>query len=149
MALHNVGDLLSSDFYTSLSFQVHVCIHEGGTSLPTEQSPGNHWTSVIIIPKTGDILYGDSFHDTPPKDLVELLTWWLSQHPFPVPFTWSDLECTIQLEGDSRSCGLLSYNAIAHYHMPSVVPLISANEVDVNRVLMFLKIFGHLDAMVS
>lgn len=146
----DVAEGLRSGLYSSLSFQIHVRLADGVATLPSEGYLGNHWVTVIISMKTSEILYGDSYHLAAPPELLQLFFWWLTEHGFdPNTFSWQNLPCSNQEEGDTSSCGLLSYNALVHYHLPTKTTLLPSNEVEKNRALMFMKIFSRLGDMVS
>lgn len=100
----------------------------------------SHWLAVVVDAKSDRILYGDSFDGQMNESLKKVLSWWTHHHTGRV-FTFELLTITRQLDG--FSCGLLSWNALAHYFYPLKYPLINANAVDDGRLEVLLRIADH------
>lgn len=67
------------------------------------------------------------------------LNWWLYFH-MGQTFTYTKLPTTRQR--DSHSCGILAWNALAHYFFPKRYPLLDASHMQDARLHMLLKILG-------
>ena len=94
----------------------------GETQLPFgEDIISNHWCSFVIDINKHTIHYGDSLGTAPPPELLEVLNWWLGLS-FPTPFSLIDLPVTQQT--DTFSCGVFAVNALSHYFLPSMSPLL-------------------------
>ncbi|TFK81825.1 hypothetical protein K466DRAFT_437998, partial [Polyporus arcularius HHB13444] len=106
----------------------------------------NHWVAMVVDFERQKVLYGDSLGSAAPvAEIVDVLTWWIAQHSS-VPFTWCELPITHQTDG--FSCGILSWNALAHYFLPDLYKLSGArlSDVDGLRLSTFLDIVHrHLD----
>lgn len=97
-----------------------------------------HWVSIVIDGENRKILYGDSFHDTIPIDLLSAYQWWLSQHTTSVCFNLEDL--AIGTQTDSSSCGFYAENALEHHALPNSIPLITAAGAKSERMKQFLSL---------
>ncbi|KAG1872305.1 hypothetical protein DFJ58DRAFT_652248 [Suillus subalutaceus] len=103
----------------------------------------NHWVAVIVNFNSRSILYGDSLNQEPPNDMLAILHWWMHHHTGH-RFTTRSLEITYQK--DAFSCGLLSFNALAHHFLPMEYPLIAVSNVRNGRLKILLDIIDqHLD----
>jgi hypothetical protein len=92
------------------------------TQLPFgEDIISNHWCSFVIDTNERTIHYGDSLGAAPPPELLDVLNWWLGLS-FPTPFSLIDLPITQQT--DSFSCAVFAVNALSHYFLPLISPLL-------------------------
>jgi hypothetical protein len=145
--LKAVGDANKSGTCTELGLTIFVRVLPNGTSqLPGADTPGNHWVSVVINVTEKSILYGDPFQHAVPLELVLMLQWWL-RHYDTEDYTTAELVCGHQ--DDAHSCGLLSFNAMAHKFLPDIYPLICPKACDAGRVEVWIRIIGYLKEMVS
>jgi len=96
-----------------------------------------HWVAIVLDFENSEILYSDSMGGEPSKDLKEILSWWTHIHSGR-KFMYGELEITSQQ--DSLSCGLLAWNALAHWSLPHKHVLIDAQEVDDARLKVMLKV---------
>ena len=95
----------------------------GGIHLP------GHWTSLVIEFNPPKILYGDSLGDPMPPEKAYAFKQWmcylLSQSGQGV--LRSDIpihQLETMNQPDLISCGLFTLNAIGHYYLPQVIPLL-------------------------
>ncbi|VDC01763.1 unnamed protein product [Peniophora sp. CBMAI 1063] len=77
---------------------------------------GNHWVGVVVDFASKKILYGDSMNHDMPELLQNALVWWTAQHS-DTSFEIAALETVRQRDG--HSCGLLAFNAVGHWCLPS------------------------------
>ncbi|KZP26172.1 hypothetical protein FIBSPDRAFT_1005451, partial [Athelia psychrophila] len=98
---------------------------------------GDHWVVLIIDTLTDEILYGDSLDGGPSDELKAALSWWTRCHTNR-DFKWGKLPITRQRDG--FSCGLFSWNALAHQLYPSKYPLMMADQADDERLQVLLKL---------
>ncbi|KAF7969102.1 hypothetical protein HWV62_28304 [Athelia sp. TMB] len=98
---------------------------------------GDHWVAIIIDARTDEILYGDSLGGDPGEELKTALSWWTRRHTNR-EFKWGKLTITRQCDG--FSCGLFSWNALAHRFYPSKYPLMLADQADDGRLQVLLKV---------
>ncbi|KAF5309688.1 hypothetical protein D9758_018991 [Tetrapyrgos nigripes] len=104
-----------------LAFPIFVATASSGSKLPLRGMEGNHWVSVGIDLNKSIILYGDSLGKQSPKQLTDVLDWFLSQVFGNRAFTFGSLPCGTQ--SDSTSCALYALEAIAHFAMPQQFPI--------------------------
>jgi hypothetical protein len=97
---------------------------------------GNHWVAVILDFKHDLILLGDLL-DQNKHAMTDILEWW-TEHHSGCQFTVQPLAITHQQ--DIFSCGLLSFNALAHHFLPNLYPLIDAMLVANGRLEMMLEV---------
>ncbi|KAH7908916.1 hypothetical protein BJ138DRAFT_990150, partial [Hygrophoropsis aurantiaca] len=97
----------------------------------------NHWVVVVLNFRDSTILYGDSLGDPIPANLASILDWWTNTH---TGLTFVHKTLPITHQQDSFSCGLLSFNALAHYILPDQYPLINPVEVDNERLKIMLQV---------
>lgn len=90
-----------------------------------------HWVGVAVNFRQSCILYGDSLDRPPDKPTVDILRWWTEVHTGS-PFSVQSLSITRQPDG--HSCGLMSWNAIAHYLLPDCYPLLNHLDLDAARL---------------
>ncbi|KAG1737088.1 uncharacterized protein EDB91DRAFT_1055161 [Suillus paluster] len=103
----------------------------------------NHWVAVVLDFKSHIILIGDSLNPEPYRELRTVLQWWTSHHSGH-QFTEHTLNITRQQ--DLVSCGLLSFNALAHHFLPTTYSLTSASQVQNGRLQVLLNVVNqHLD----
>ncbi|KAJ8579778.1 hypothetical protein M405DRAFT_754106 [Rhizopogon salebrosus TDB-379] len=105
---------------------------------------GNHWVAFVLDFRQRSILIADSL-GVDVGDLLNVLHWWTSHHTGH-HFTQQSLAITHQLDG--FSCGLLSFNALAHHFLPDTNPLIGADASAVanGRLRMMLDVAArHFD----
>jgi hypothetical protein len=81
------------------------------------------------------IWYGDSLQWEIEPKLRSVLEWWTEEHGS-VRFTYQRLPITHQ--NDSFSCGLLAWNALAHFFLPFHRPLIDPADVVMERLRVLL-----------
>jgi hypothetical protein len=106
-----------------------------------------HWVALDLDFKDSCILYGDSFGEEPPKDLMSAVKWWTHHH---TGRHFSEGKLTITGQRDSFSCGLLAHNALAHSADPEKYPLIDAAAVDDARLKVLLAVIRrHSEQVVS
>ncbi|KDQ60480.1 hypothetical protein JAAARDRAFT_712510 [Jaapia argillacea MUCL 33604] len=100
---------------------------------------GNHWVAVVVEVTKRNVLYGDSFGAPPDSTIVAALMWWLAQH---VSGEFSLSELGVAKQRDSFSCGLLAFNALAVYFLPSQYSLLDSTETscDFGRMAMFRRV---------
>ncbi|TFK83070.1 hypothetical protein K466DRAFT_499153 [Polyporus arcularius HHB13444] len=103
-----------------------------------------HWVSICVDFPKSKIFYGDSMPGSSADPyIVEVLNWWISCHSEHA-FTWEMMDITYQ--NDVVSCGLLSWNGLAHHLLPNEFPLIPASEVQDARLRLLVEIMNrHLD----
>lgn len=87
-----------------------------------------------------EILIGDSLKRPIDRELLEVLEWWTSYHSS-YKFTHDELETTVQ--EDYYSCGLLSFDALAQYLVPTEFPAIGSDVVDFGRSQMMQRVLEH------
>jgi hypothetical protein len=97
----------------------------------------NHWVAVVVDFHTQTIWHGDSLGWEIEPQLKGALEWWTSQQTSKA-FMHRTLPITRQIDG--FSCGLLAWNALAHFFLPEEFPLMDAAEVTSERLQVLLKI---------
>jgi hypothetical protein len=103
----------------------------------------NHWVAVVLDFKSHVILIGNLMNPEPYEESCIMLQWWTSHHSGH-QFAESALDITHQQ--DLVSCGLLSFNALAHHFLPATYPLTSASQVQNGQLQVLLNIVNqHLD----
>jgi hypothetical protein len=137
--IKKLGEALASGTYKKVAMNVSVRVEEGGSTLPTDTSPGNHWVTVILDIERTSLSYADSYNLPPPGELQNVLSWWL-QHHREETFEWDDLPCSLQT--DCFSCPIFSANSMAHTLLPTSFPLIPENGSISARVDILLRIAG-------
>jgi hypothetical protein len=98
---------------------------------------GDHWVSAALDFKNSMIYYGDPLNGDPTDKVQSVLNWWTFHHTGQ-KFAYQKLKVTIQRDG--FSCGLLAPNGLAHFYLPNEYLLISAAEVDTERVQILLRV---------
>jgi hypothetical protein len=116
-----LGEALAGGTYQRLGMTVSVAARARSSILPTDQSPGNHWVTIIMDIGITSILYGDSYKLQPQGELKDVLAWWLQHHRDKI-FHWDLLPCSSQT--DCFSCPILSSNSMVHALLPMLFPLI-------------------------
>ena len=104
-----------------------------------------HWITVVVKYDSAEVLYGDSLGHHPDPHVMEVLNWWIQQHS-DRSFEWRALD--IARQDNEFSCGILSWNALAHHVLPDMYPLSgsSRHEVDGQRLTVFVDLVQrHLD----
>ncbi|KIK05836.1 hypothetical protein K443DRAFT_3607 [Laccaria amethystina LaAM-08-1] len=99
----------------------------------------NHWGAIIVDFNQKSIRYGDSMERPINAGVKAALNWWLYFHTGQT-FTYAELLTTHQQ--DSHSCGILAWNALAHYFFPKRYPLLDASHMQDAQLHMLLKILG-------
>ena len=84
----------------------------------------NHWGAIIVDFDQKLVRYGDSMDRLVKAGVKSVLNWWLYIHTGQ-GFAYTKLPMTCQ--EDSHSCGILAWNAIAHYFFPKRHPLMDAS----------------------
>jgi hypothetical protein len=127
--IHDQGKALATGLYNLLGLEANV--------------RGDHWVSMVLDFRNAEILYGDSFAMPPEAELVAAVDWWTHYHTGQ-RFTHQTLPISRQI--DRFSCGLLAHNALTHYFLPSLHPLIETANADNERLKVFLEVVRrHLD----
>lgn len=98
---------------------------------------GTHWVSMVLDFANSRILYGDSFGDKVPAKLIAAVEWW-TQHHTGRKFTQGALSITFQK--DTYSCGILSFNALAHHADQERYPLVKSDRAREARLEILLDI---------
>ncbi|KAG1768439.1 hypothetical protein EV702DRAFT_1203278 [Suillus placidus] len=103
----------------------------------------NHWVAVVIDFESSTIFYGDSIYTKLPTGFLAVLHWWTHHH---TGQHFEEKSLIITHRKDSFSCGLLSFNALAHHVLPSEYPLIMALQVRIGRLNVMLDVIDrHLN----
>jgi len=101
---------------------VAVCYTESEAQLPFGQDViSNHWCCFILDINECTIHYGNSLGTAPPPKLLDILNWWLGLS-FPTPFSLVNLP--IMQQTDTFSCTVFTVNALSHYFLPLIFPLL-------------------------
>ena len=120
--IRGFADRLKTGEVTVVGMAIAVRYTGSETQLPSGKDIiSNHWCSFIIDTNGRTIHYGDSLGAAPPSELLDVLNWWLGLL-FPMPFSLLDLPITRQT--DSFSCAVFAVNALSHYFIPSISPLL-------------------------
>jgi hypothetical protein len=119
--IRKLGEALANGTYKQVAMNVSIRVEEGGSALPTDMAPSNHWVTLILDIERISLLYADSYQLPPPGELRDVLLWWL-QHHREETFQWGNLPCSSQTDG--FSCPIFSANSIAHALLPTSFPLI-------------------------
>jgi len=122
--IKKLGEALTNGTYKQVAMNVSVRIEEGGSILPTDMLPGNHWVTLILDIERTSLLYADSCQLPLPGELQDVLLWWLPHHREEI-FQWDNLPCSSQT--NCFSCPIFSANAIAHALLSTSFPLIPKN----------------------
>ncbi|KAH9911895.1 uncharacterized protein B0H18DRAFT_1127828 [Fomitopsis serialis] len=101
---------------------------------------GAHWIAVVVDFRVWSILFADSMGHSIPPQLHDLLQWWLTPYA-KQQLSVSHLPCMRQAPGDYFSCGICAPNAIAHYYLPDLHPLILPDMVDSARMVYLERIW--------
>ncbi|KAG2748080.1 hypothetical protein P692DRAFT_20735450 [Suillus brevipes Sb2] len=127
------GDAMASGIGSCIGFLVNI--------------NENHWVAVVIDFKSSTIFYGDSIYTKPPTGFLAVLHWWTHHH---TGQHFEEKSLIITHQTDSFSCGLLSFNALAHHILPSEYPLITASQVRIGRLKVMLDVIDrHLNQVCS
>ncbi|KAI0703087.1 hypothetical protein C8Q76DRAFT_581963, partial [Earliella scabrosa] len=123
--LRGIGEALEAGERTELGLLVNL--------------RNTHWIAVVVMFDRAKILYGDSLGHSPDQHVVDVLNWWIQRHS-DKQFEWGALAITQQ--EDEFSCGILSWNALAHHLLPDTHPLSgpSKHEIDHQRLSMFIDV---------
>ena len=105
----------------------------------------NHWISIVIDGSQDVILVGDSLHSNANALVIGAISWWTHRHTNR-HFRTGTLPITMQM--DTFSCGLLSFNSLAHFYREESSPLIGARDVAIERIKIFLRIVARHNAFV-
>jgi hypothetical protein len=97
----------------------------------------SHWVTMVVDFRNDRILYGDPFGDEPDASILDTITWWACHHTGH-EFSVSALVTSHQT--DTFSCGLLSWNALAHRLAPAQYALMDPKEVEDERIKVLLAI---------
>ncbi|KAG2055888.1 hypothetical protein BDR06DRAFT_981631 [Suillus hirtellus] len=117
------GDAMASGLGSCIGFLVNI--------------NENHWVAIIIDFESSTIFYGDSIYTKPPTGFLAVLHWWTHHH---TGQHFEKKSLIITHQKDSFSCGLLSFNALAHHVLPSEYPLITASQVRIGRLKVMLDV---------
>ncbi|KAF8877791.1 hypothetical protein BD779DRAFT_1448283 [Infundibulicybe gibba] len=97
----------------------------------------NHWIVIVVDFGAQKIRVGDSMGGMMSKEMRDVFDWWTTFHSNQ-KFGLTNLPITVQQ--DSHSCGMLAWNALAHFLLPSQYPLINPLHVTDERLKMFLRL---------
>ena len=115
----------------------------------------NHWIAIAVDISQQDLLYGDPAHMPINSRIVSALQWFLSKH---VPSLTPDqldsgvLPCPEQsFSIDTWSCGIYSFNALAHYFLKQPLVENTSSPVfgDLARMAMLRKIIEKCNTIVG
>ena len=115
----------------------------------------NHWIAIVVDLSIQDLLYGDPAHLPINSRIVSALQWFLSKHVPSLPPDQLDngvLPCPEQsLNIDSWSCGIYSFNGLAHYFLkyPLVENTSSPVFGDLARMATLRKIIEKCNKIVN
>ncbi|KAH0834859.1 hypothetical protein J3R83DRAFT_10486 [Lanmaoa asiatica] len=118
-----LGESLQAGQHTSVGFISNV--------------DNNHWIATVIDFSNSRILYGDSLEGEPREEFVNVLQWWTRYH------TSTDFviqKLAIPTQCDSFSCGILAFNALAHFYLPDQYPLLDVQRVADECLRIFLEV---------
>jgi hypothetical protein len=121
-----VGQALATGQRDLLEFQANV--------------HGNHWVTILLDFWATKIFYGDPLQREPDQDLMKTISWWTYHHAG-CEFVYQPME--ISRQDDGYSCGLLSWNGLAHHLDPDEFPLIDPKNVDNECLKIFLHVANH------
>ena len=96
-----------------------------------------HWVALVIDFRQKTLWHGDSLGWPMEKEVMEALRWWLTKLTSE-PLVYRKLEITHQR--DSFSCGLLAWNALAHFFQPANHPLIDPLNVAAARLRVLVRL---------
>jgi hypothetical protein len=99
----------------------------------------NHWVAIVLDFGSHVIQYGDSFNLHPSIEALTALKWWTHYHTG-TQFEVMLLPMTQQV--DRHSCGLLAWNALAHFVLPEKYPLFDGSKMSDEHLQMFLRIIN-------
>ncbi|KAF8956851.1 hypothetical protein BDZ97DRAFT_1670915 [Flammula alnicola] len=99
----------------------------------------NHWVAIVLDFSSHVIRYGDSFNHSPSLDTLSALKWWTHFH---TGKHFAVVLLPITQQTDGHSCGLLAWNALAHFVLPEKFPLFNASKMCDERLQMFLRILS-------
>jgi hypothetical protein len=122
-AFRVIGESLASGNLTQL-----------GTVVNTQQT---HWFALVLDFLHHIIWYGDSLGWKVEAKIQVALKWWIEEYTSRT-FTYKRMSVTHQR--DSFSCGLLAGNALSHYFLPIMHPLIDLSDVAVARIKVLLRV---------
>ena len=117
----------------------------------------NHWIAIAIDVSLQDLLYGDPANLTVNSRMVSALHWFLSQHVPSLPpdqLSIGVLPCPEQsFNVDTWSCGIYSFNGLAHYFLKQSYPLVENTSSpifgDLARMATLRKIIERCNTIVS
>ncbi|KIK80131.1 hypothetical protein PAXRUDRAFT_159494 [Paxillus rubicundulus Ve08.2h10] len=118
-----LGEFLQAGQHTSISFITNI--------------NGNHWVATVVDFMNSHILYSDSLGGEPDKGFINVLQWWAQYH------TGTDFaiqKLIIPTQCDSFSCGILAFNALAHFDLPDQYPLMDVQRVGNKCLKIFLQV---------
>jgi hypothetical protein len=107
---------------------------------------GTHWVALVLDFCTHTIWHGDSLGWTMDIKLKTVLEWWTREHTS-VPFMYKSLP--IMHQDDAFSCGLLAWNALSHFFLPAIYPLINAMDTAAERLRVLLRVCERHQQQVS
>uniref|UniRef100_A0A0W0FD02 Reverse transcriptase/retrotransposon-derived protein RNase H-like domain-containing protein n=1 Tax=Moniliophthora roreri TaxID=221103 RepID=A0A0W0FD02_MONRR len=143
-ALISIGDQLASGELKTVAFNAGVRLAGSGVEVVEKECDANHWVMVKVDLPTMSIGFGDSWlaeHEIP-KELREVIEWWLEQHGRECVFLDTPLPCSTQTDG--VSCGVLAANTLMHTFFPDSFPLLDPKNCKKGRVDMFLTILTYM-----
>ncbi|KAG1738086.1 uncharacterized protein EDB91DRAFT_1005000, partial [Suillus paluster] len=123
---HKIGMALASGMRKSLGFLLHI--------------NNNHWIAIVLNFMHSQILVGDSFQHNLDPAVLDILSWWTHHHTS-CTFTTTILPTTVQ--HNIFSCGVLAFNALAHYFLPAKYNLINSNAIRDERLRVLLEVVKH------
>jgi hypothetical protein len=104
---------------------------------------GDHWVAIALEFEGSLIWYGDSFGHDAVEEVTSVMDWWTFHHTGR-KFGYRKLKISSQKDG--FSCGLLGPNALFHFYLPDLYPLIDVAKVDAERAKLLLRVAQrHLD----
>ena len=99
-----------------------------------------HWAPIVVDFRAKLVWHGDSLGWPMEKSHKTALEWWLAKYSTS-KFTYHSLLITQQ--SDSHSCGLLAWNALSHFFLPTLHALIDPSDVASARLQVFLRVCAH------
>ncbi|KIM89787.1 hypothetical protein PILCRDRAFT_49180, partial [Piloderma croceum F 1598] len=107
---------------------------------------GDHWVSITLDFEESLIWYGDSFGQDAAEEVTSVVEWWTFHH---TGRKIGSRKLKISSQKDGFSCGLLGPNALFHFYLPDLYPLIDVTKVDTERVRLLVRVAQrHLDQSI-
>jgi hypothetical protein len=96
-----------------------------------------YWIALVLDFHDQVIWYGDSLDWEMDAEVMEVLAWCIKKY---TTMTFKYKKMIVTYQNDTFSCGLLAWNALAHFFLPESQPLIPSSDVAIARLHVLLHV---------